>query len=165
MKISKVKTQPTGFRAIPTSSLILPHLLEFEVPDFTQYSKKKGYVLSFKDTSVKDWFYEFVELINKKIEGSEYFPVMRFSDGEYNFLVGLHFPLYTGHTLTEYLRLLLSGIKQKFFKKTFSAATAKNVSSGFYTREEIKKQKQHSVNCLRRIADKGVMALHLNYSK
>lgn len=163
MKAKQAHLIRSKFRKIPTSSLVLPFLIEFTIPGFTHYFKRKGYVLSFKEIDANAWFHEFAERVLSKVASRDYYPVMRFSDGEYNFLAGIQYPLRDGNSFASYFRGVLSTFKYKYIKPSLNASTAKGVSSGQYTREEIAEQKARSIACLKKIAEQGVMALQLNY--
>lgn len=151
-------------RKIPKDSLILPEVIPLLIPDFIRHSEPiTANVLSFQKTDSKDWYREFAETIENKI-GKEYFPVMRMSDGEYEFLLGTKYPYLQGHGFIPYIKKIISIAKQKlFYHNRFNAATLPGVSSGNYKREEIRNQEKVIRKQIKKIADCGILALHLTY--
>ena len=159
--------QAKDIRKINSKSLILPELIPLIIPDFLNESKPfLANVLSFDKISSQEWFMKFVNDVEAKL-GKEYFPVMRMSDGEYAFLLGKKFPyFYSDNNIFYYLKECIQILKFKFFyKNTFNAATLPNVSSGNYKLEEIDKQRKNIIEKIRKISLKGVLALHLTYTK
>jgi len=151
-------------RNINRKSIIFPELIPLNIPGFNKHSQPvTANVLSFSRKKSEDWFFEFVELIESKI-GKEYFPVMRMSDGEYTFLLGPQFPFKQGYTFSHYVKMVLSVLKIKLFKKkTFQAATLPGVSSGNYNITEIVEQKESIIENIKFISQKGILALHLTF--
>ncbi|MBK5214519.1 MAG: hypothetical protein JJE55_12760 [Flavobacteriaceae bacterium] len=152
-------------RKINPKSLILPELIPLIIPDFLNHSKPVlANVLSFEKISSEEWFMKFVNEVEGKI-GKEYFPIMRMSDGEYTFLLGIIYPYLQGHGLISYAKKIINVTKQKLFNRNqFNAATLPGVSSGNYQIEEIKNQKKIICKQIKKISDRGILALHLTYA-
>lgn len=152
-------------RKVPKKSIILPHLIPLIIPGFEKHSSiSTPYVLSFNHLDSQSWFYTFVDIIERKI-GREYFPVMRLSDGEYKFILGLQPPTY-GDNLINYLKFYMKYLyKKKIGNKKFNANTLPGVSSGSYNIEEVEKIKKKYSKWIKIIAESGILALHLTYSK
>lgn len=151
-------------RKIPKQSLILPYLIPHKIPGFTQHDKPYvANVLTYRKQDSEKWFFEFVSKVENRI-GKEFYPVMRMSDGEYNFLLGEKFPYFSGHSILDFLKISVRYLNKKIFNKNkFSAATAPGISSGDYTRGEISSLKEKIGLQINHIAKKGVLALHLTY--
>ncbi len=152
-------------RKISKKTIILPEIIPFVIPDFKKHSEPViPNVLSFKKINSEQWFYEFVSKIESKIS-KEYFPVMRLSDGEYSFLLGEKYPGFYGIDYLTYIKQILSVTRRKLFiNGKFNAATRPGVSSGNYNFREIRKQQSNIINCMRKISNNGILALHLTYS-
>lgn len=159
--------QAKNIRKIHSKSLILPELIPLIIPDFLKECKPVLVnVLSHEKISSEKWFMKFVSNVEDKI-GKEYFPVMRISDGEYAFLLGEKFPYFSfDNNIFSYLKECISIFKSKYTKRnSFYAATLPNVSSGNYKFDEIAKQRKNISEKIRKISQKGVLALHLSYTR
>ena len=87
------------------------------------------------------------------------------SDGEYQFILGDAPPVYHSNLLPfikSYLGYLLRKLKKN---SNFKAATLPGVSSGTYTKSEIQTVMKQYARWMKSIAEKGILALHLTYSK
>lgn len=151
-------------RKIDERSLILPELIPLHIPDFTEHTSSSiPNVLSFRKIESETWFLEFINEVVSKI-GKEYYPVMRMSDGEYSFLLGDKYPYLAGHTLWGYLKKVFFLTQKKVSGAgKFKAATLPAVSSGNYDKKEIRNNYGYIVGCIRKIAEQGVLAMHLTY--
>lgn len=151
-------------RRIPKQSLILPYLIPHKIPGFKHHDEPiVTNVLSFKEGDSEPWFFNFVSKVEGTI-GKEFFPVMRLSDGEYNFLLGEKYPYLTGHSILKFLNKFARSVYIRLFKnKGIHAATSVGISSGDYTREEVRSIEVKIGEQINHIAKKGVLALHFTY--
>jgi hypothetical protein len=97
--------------------------------------------------------------------GKAYLPVCRASDGEFLFLFGRQPPSLRwkpGKRLAIAARSAASEIRSRL--KGFKAATAIGVSSGEMSWREWQQRRPSLAEDYRRILEKGLLALHLNFS-
>ncbi len=144
---------------------ILEHIIPHRIPGFTKnFEHGESYVLSPKLIDCETWFEDFSNKVIASI-GKNYLPIMRLSDGEYQFICGPTPPVFTkkiGKYVIEYLKFL----KEVLLKyKGVHAATFKGVSSGNYTNQEVKEYRGKYLNHLKKISNHGILAMHLTYSK
>lgn len=153
-------------RKINQKSIILPELIPLRIPGFLFHSEPfTPLVLSFSKKNSEQCFYEFINLVESKI-GKQYFPIMRMSDGEFILLVNHTYPVFSGVSFFEYFKKVIKVFKAKILNKdSFKAATLPNISSGDYTFSEIRQLKDKIKEEIKDISEKGVLALHLTYSK
>jgi hypothetical protein len=159
MRVAKIN------RKIAKQSLILEELVPLIIPDFLKHSESVvPNVLAFNEETSEGWFLKFADEVEAKL-GKEYLPIMRLSDGEYSFILGNIPPVtYNRGLLNSTLNIL------KYFRSKirnwgrFKALTFPGVSSGNYSRIEVKKVKESYVKYLKKIAENGTLALHLTYS-
>ena len=151
-------------RVISKKSKILKYLISLDIPHFSKENVNTC-VLSVKNISSTAWYTEFVNIIKKNI-GKKYFPIIRLSDGEYIFLVGLKKPLYYGNFFN-YIRDYVIFLYEKFYKyrTKFKARTLPNVSSGTYTKNENNLLKKFFLKEIKKISNEGILALHLTYAE
>jgi hypothetical protein len=149
---------------IKKESLILPHLIELNIPNFLKHSEKnKPLVLSNRRIKCEDWYYEFEHIVLSAM-GKRYFPIMRMSDGEYIMMLGEKLPSRNGISWFQYFKQLLAFVNRNLIKKNIEAATLPGVSSGKYDKRDIELHKNEILNNLKKISDYGILALHLTYS-
>jgi len=104
-------------RKISSKTKILPRLIPLIIPDFEKHSDlSTPLVLSINNLDSKIWFKEFINLLESRI-AKEYFPIMRLSEGEYQFFLGAQLPLFSGSKI-QYTRSLFRFILDKInYKK------------------------------------------------
>ena len=151
-------------RIINSDSIILPYLIDLKIPGFSKENIGTK-TLSYTNCDSYKLFDDFLDKIFSKI-GKEYLPIIRLSDGEYIFLVGLRPPLFDGRFFTYIKKYLiyLYNLNTKF-KSGFQANTLTNVSSGVYSWEEADIIRQIAIKDLLDISKKGIIAMHLTYAK
>lgn len=151
-------------RRISTKTVILPKIIPLIIPGFEKHAAiSTVYTLSINTLDSLIWFKKFVDLLESKI-GKEYLPVMRLSDGEYQFILGLQPPVYYGK-LMNYLKSYLGFLNNKLNRnKTFAANTLPGVSSGSYSKKEVLAIKTKYTSWMKKISENGILALHLTYA-
>ena len=150
-------------RIISRDSLIFPFLQKLVIPNFRK-ENVHTYTLTISETPTEILFKDFVETILKK-KGLEYYPVIRFSDGEYEFLVGKKPSLFDGKITYFAKHYLFYCYELAFKNKNFEAKTLPGVSSGSYRKSEVRMVREQLIKNLRILSKRGIFALHLTYSK
>ena len=140
-----------------------PVSVDFFIPYFLKKNLKgleKTLVL--KELDCDAWYNEFID---KCVDacGKSYLPVYRMSDGEFSFILGEQ-PLDKRLSIFKKTRLKLSQLKAKIkLRGGFVAFTQGHYNSGEYTHEECKKAKLEQPEQIKKISEKGILALHLSY--
>lgn len=157
--------QAKDTRKIEKRSLILRELVPLIIPDFLKHSEPViPNVLAFNKVASEDWFLKFADEVEDKL-GKEYFPIMRLSDGEYSFILGNISPVIYNRGLLNSTFNILRYIRNKIRSwGRFQALTFPGISSGNYSRIEVKQVKEKYALYLKKIAENGILALHLTYS-
>ena len=152
-----------GVLKIKNKYKILPYLIEFKIPGFLKHYKEGIYTLSVSPKNSEKQFFELVDRIVYSIDNKIYLPIVRLSDGEYNFLLNDQPPVRRNSSVLNYIIKYIIYLKNKSFR-SYEASTRKGVSSGSYS----KKQRDDKVflysKQLSEIADKGILAMHLTFS-
>ena len=151
---------------IPSDYKILPYQLPYYTPGFKNYYKKGNAVQSPCEISMEKWFESSFMLLLNAI-GESYFPVCRFSDGEYKFLLGEQKPSKRLSFIDKSYIIFKRKINQ--FKKgnsNFSANTLPNVSSGLYDMRKVKFFRSNIYpQKIKNLSQDGFLALHLSYGE
>nr|WP_298994243.1 hypothetical protein [uncultured Polaribacter sp.] len=154
-----------SIKKINKKSIIFPELVPFVIPDFEKHNQEiVPKVLSFTNKSSQEWFNEFVTAVESKI-GKEFYPIVRMSDGEYQFLLGDVPPIYHSDIVSFAKSSFMHFLRRLKKTKDFKAATLPGVSSGTYTKDEISDVMRQYGKWMKSLSEKGVIALHLTYSK
>ena len=145
---------------IKVNSIVTPYLLNFHLQGFSDYRIKS---LSFNNIEINLQFTNFRSLFISCI-GKKYFPIIRLSDGEYSFLLGDRPPARRNEYYTTYIAKYFKFIVRKLFIKKFVANTLPGISSGLYSKKELKVLRHLTSNVLKEVSNNGTLALHLTYS-
>jgi hypothetical protein len=149
-------------KCLPPEYKILPASIDFIIPGFQKLFTPGDKTLSLSERDCGQWFHEFVDRLVAAC-GREYLPVCRMSDGEFRFILGDQPP----DVRLAYWQRAKIQVKQKLssfrHRGSFIAATARSVSSGYYSAKEWHKTQPRYTQLIRQIAQRGIMALHLSY--
>ena len=147
---------------LPNRYKILPFSIPLSIPEFYKFKKKSDRTLSPKQIDCEDWFYNFIDTINDSI-GKKYLPICRISDGEFLFLFGNKPDFNKNPFIQIYLYLLFFFKKIFYLKKTFQAGVAGMYDSGLYSIKERENIFLTYTEMLKKISEKGILAIHLSY--
>lgn len=152
-------------RVIPRQAVVLPYLIEQKIPGFYRYNAgSTAFTLSFSKEDCATQFDKFVNRVESAI-GERYFPVVRFSDGEYLACVGHQKPYLSGLTLAQYLKGLGGYYRAKLmWDGSIKARTAPGVSSGDYNKNELTWAAERIPSALKDFSRNGLLALHMTFS-
>jgi hypothetical protein len=141
-----------------------PYDIEFYIPGYI-----KSYPIGFsKSLSVVEinsdiWFEDFVDLVVKNINEKRFFPICRFSDGEFLLLLGEQ-PIDIRLSFIQKARQLLMNLKSRFLLKGgIGPFTRGHYHSGKLSQTELVEQRNLLPKIIKKIGEKGILALHLNY--
>jgi hypothetical protein len=144
--------------------LILPHLIHLNIPFFLKHYREDIKTLSVLPDKSEYQYSTFVKLITDSI-GKKYLPVMRMSDGEYNFILGEKPPIKRNVTYFKFLHQYLKYLKRKIFPtKNFTASTLPNISSGYFDHNEKRNAHLTYPSFVKEISNHGILALHLTFA-
>jgi len=150
-------------RKICEKTLILDYLIKLDIPGFYK-ENNKTYVLAINNYDSNTWYNEFCDFVLKNL-GKKFIPIIRLSDGEYEFLLG-NKPPVNDHKYFSFLKNYLLFLHKKLFKNnSFTAKTLPGVSSGEYTSQEINESLPSIEKNLKYLSKHGIFALHLTYSE
>ena len=150
-------------RKISKKTLILDYLIKLNIPGFEK-ENQRSYVLAPNNKDTITWFNEFCDFVFKNL-GKNFIPIIRLSDGEYEFLLGNKPPIFD-HNYFLFFKNYLIFIYKIFFKRgSFSARTLPTVSSGSYSRTEINKLVPSINKNLKYLSKNGILALHLTFNE
>lgn len=150
-------------RKISNKTLILDYLIKLDIPGFKK-ENNKTYVLSPIEQDSKTWFNEFCVFVFKNL-GKKFVPIIRLSDGEYEFLLGNKAPVYDQKYFSFFKNYIIFLYKKVFKKNSFSARTLPSVSSGNYSIQEINNIIPSIEKNLKFLSKHGIFAFHLTYGE
>ena len=145
---------------------IFNYEIDFFIPGFEKnYPIGRSKVFSLKNIKCDDWYKEFIDEINNAVEKKFFLPVCRMSDGEYHFALGEP-KMDVRLNLIQKIRLKISNLKEKIFLKGgVGPFTVGHYHSGRYTASEWKDAKNKYPKLVKKLANKGIIAWHLNYEQ
>ena len=143
---------------------ILPHLIIFRIPGFLNHFKVRVYALSVTQKSSERQFYDLLDRLLYAIENKVYLPVIRLSDGEYNFILNDQPPVFRNISVPRYCIKYMLYLRNITFRK-YEASTKSGVSSGSYSKEQRDAALSLYSEQLALIAGKGILALHLTFGQ
>jgi hypothetical protein len=150
---------------VPFQYKILPYLVVLRIPEFEVYCTEDAFTLSPEEIDSSVWYESFVNRIILSIEKRKYLPVIRLSDGEYQFLFGDQ-PFSCRYSLVKRLCLNIKrSIRRVISSNHFRASTAPGVSSGNYSQAEVLANRAKYTEYLEFIAERGILAMHLTIGK
>ncbi|MDA7656757.1 hypothetical protein N8647_00265 [bacterium] len=143
---------------------IFPTSIEHVIPEFKRdYTPGSDRVLSFDDRDCEQWYHGFVDLVISQ-RGKKFLPICRLSDGEYMFYLGEQ-PLDITLPFFSKIRQLLGKFKHQFLLGGgIGAFTQNHYHSGQYSKKEWKQAQIEIPSLIKKISEKGILALHLNYT-
>ena len=131
---------------------------KFILNDYARYDseKRKAYLLSDKNCDVL--LESFYSILLKALDKKEHLPIIRIADGEFQFLLGKNEfnarkPKFT------LIKNLLGELYRKIFRVKFEARS-RTYTSGIYAKSDFKDVKYKYADCLRYIADNGILAIY-----
>jgi len=140
-----------------------PVSIDFFIPGFLKkHLPGIEKTLALKKYDCADWYNEFID---KCIDacGKRYLPIYRMSDGEFLFVLGEQ-PLDIRLSFIEKIRLTLSHLKAKIaLRGGLGAWTKGHYHSGEYTAQEWEQARLEQPHQIKKISEKGILALHLSY--
>ncbi len=152
---------------------IFPTSIEHVIPEFKRnYTVGSDRVLSLVERDCEKWFHEFVDLVISQ-RGKKFLPICRLSDGEYMFYLGEQ-PLDIRLPFFQKLRQWLGKVKHQILLGGGIAARTEgrgpgkggtaNYHSGEYSLKDWKQAKLEIPIMMKKLSEKGILALHLNYT-
>jgi len=142
---------------------VFPESIDFIIPGFDRiYLPCKNGTLALKKRDCSEWYHEFVDKCVAAC-GRQFLPIYRMSDGEFLFLLGEQ-PLDERWPIKQKIRIRLGMIKEKLLLKGgLGPFTQGHYHSGEYSAEEWRMARIEQPPLIRKISEKGILALHLNY--
>ena len=142
---------------------ILPESIDFVIPGFEKsYPLGMSKTLALKKRNCEQWYNEFVDRVVDAC-GHRYLPICRMSDGEFLFFLGAQ-PIDIRLSFVQKCRQQLSKIKERLvLKGGLGPFTEGHYHSGEYSADEWRKARKEQPQMIRKISEKGILALHLNY--
>ena len=138
-----------------------PYLVDLRLPGFEK-SVPPGEILQYSlvDRASSEWFEMFVSRISDAI-GHHFLPVFRVSDGEFLFSVGyrIPYPPPGKSPIAHYLKQIGSYVL-KGKNRTFMSGS-RGYGYEAYTKGEWSQSRPHYIQCLRQIAEEGILAVVL----
>jgi hypothetical protein len=130
----------------------------FTLNDYPRYDyeKRKAYLLSNKSCDVL--LESFYSTLLKALDKKEHFPIIRIADGEFQFLLGKN-----EFNMRKPKFMLIKNLLGELYRKVFGfkfEAKSRTYTSGVYAKADFKDVKDKYADCLRYIADKGIVALY-----
>lgn len=148
---------------IPERYIILDHIVKVTVPTL---ESTNTFVSLSPIQRREDYFLnELVSRFDEALNNKQFLPIIRFSDGEYRFLLGEKLPstrLSTKKYLNEFLRFFKTKTKEIVFG--FSGQTAPGISVGKYSRKEAKLGKSIFTKGLQTTIENGILGAHLTFT-
>lgn len=142
---------------------LFPERIDFIIPGFEWIflqCKNKSLALRMRDSS--EWYHEFVDKCVAAC-GQHFLPIYRMSDGEFLFLFGEQ-PLDERWSFKQKMKFRLGQIKEKMILKGgLGPFTQGHYHSGEYSAEEWRRARTEQPELIKKISEKGILALHLNY--
>lgn len=140
---------------------MFPHAVPLNIPGFQSYFRESIKTLTPEQVDCSAWYSDFV---NKVIgcTGNTYLPVCRFSDGEFEFLLGKQ-PLGKDWPLIQRVKAKLRQILSANFRAGMDNIDGVGYSSGSYTSSEVRTVKQEYGKLVCSIAADGILCLHLTF--
>ena len=160
----KMKTKELEFPAKYRISLF-PESFDFVIPGFEKCSPPgENKTLGLKKRNSEEWFNEFIDkLINAC--GHQFLPVCRISDGEFHFFLGEQSPDIR-LTFIERLKQRISSLKAQISHQGgVGPNSVGHYHSGKFTANEWRDGQKKYPEMIRKLSEKGILALHLNYTK
>ena len=155
MKISKINSK----------YIILPKVVDFKITGFLKHYEEGAQTLSVLENAMEDQFANFSERI-MRARGKSYLPIIRMSDGEYQFILGEQPPSGRNISTFRYLGKYIKYLIRKYLRNSaFEASTSPGVSSGIYSNKERKNANIEYASKIKLISEKGILALHLTFNK
>jgi len=140
-----------------------PASIDFPIPGFLKkYIPGNEKTLAIKSRESGEWYHEFID---KCIDacGKKYLPIYRMSDGEFLFLLGEQ-PMDIRLQLIKKIKYKLGDLKAKLFlNRGIVARTQGHYHSGEYSSDEWEKARFEQPLLIKKISEKGILAIHLNY--
>jgi hypothetical protein len=143
-------------------SKILEYEINFRIDKFKNEIDESSKTLSVEDIDCNIWYENFVQLLVNKINSKTYFPICRFSDGEYLFIFDEPFPKLSFnifHFILEFSKFIKSRILN------FKAGMSGIYQSGSYNIQEKKLIRNLYYSKIKYLSEKGIIALHLSYGE
>jgi hypothetical protein len=137
---------------------ILPHKIELRFLSFEKhYEIGCQDILSFEKKDCRQWHTAFVEDITSRIGSGQHMPVFRISHGE--FIMALGYRLPRGASVRS--RMIFRGVEIARAVGMLPAFYSGSVENSYETfrRSEIKRAKDRYVDCVRKIAAEGYLAV------
>jgi hypothetical protein len=131
---------------------------KFTLKDYKNFDKENREVYLYESSSCDSLLDEFYCRIIEKIDVKEHLPILRLADGEFQFLLGKNeFNLRKPpHKIIFHLIRQLS---EKIFKPKYEAKS-RTYTSGVYSHSDKDEVSVRYSECLKYIADKGILALY-----
>ena len=142
---------------------LFPESIDFIIPGFERvFLPCKNLTLALKMRDCGEWYHEFVDKCIAAC-GRQFLPIYRMSDGEFLFLLGEQ-PLDERLSFKQKMRIRLGMIKEKLLLKGgLGPFTQGHYHSGEYSAEEWRRAQTEQPALIRKISERGILALHLNY--
>lgn len=131
---------------------------KFTLKDYKNFDKENREIYLFESSSCDGLLDEFYYRILEKIDSKEHLPILRLADGEFQFLLGknefnLRKPLHKN------IIHLIRQLSEKIFKPKYEAKS-RTYTSGVYDHSDQNEVSVRYSECLKHIADKGILALY-----
>ena len=148
---------------IPSRYIILEHLLNFS-NDLYNFGVPI-LLLSPIARDVNRWYHEFELSVLLALETRNFKPVLRASDGEYRFLLGIQ-PPSLREKFSRWPLLYAKYLRLKILEKKsgFTGQTAPGISVGSYSAEELKRGREGFANGVFYVLQHGQLAAHLQFA-
>jgi hypothetical protein len=152
-------------KEIPSQYKIFKYLVVLRIPEFERYWSEDAFTLSPENVDTSHLYESFIRRIISSIEARKYLPIIRLSDGEYQFLFGDQ-PFSCRYSLAKRFFLHMRRVVGRVINGNhFRANTAPGVSSGDYSKDEVIANRAKYTGYLKYISEKGILALHLTIGK
>lgn len=130
----------------------------FKLRDYNHFDGENRQVLLYDDADCDRLLEDFYSNVVEAIREKKHFPVIRLADGEFQFLLGKN-ELNLRKPVLFLLRNLAGELFRTIFRKKFEARS-KTYTSGVYSTSERGAARTAYAECLKYIADDGIMALY-----
>jgi len=130
----------------------------FTLNDYPRYDheRRKAYLLSNKSCDVL--LESFYSTLLKALDDKEHFPIIRIADGEFQFLLGKN-----EFNMRKPKFMLIKNLLGELYRKVFGfkfEAKSRTYTSGVYAKSDFKDVKDKYADCLKYIANNGIVALY-----
>lgn len=144
---------------------ILPESIDFVIPGFEKcYPLGLSKTLALKKRDCGQWYHEFVDTVIHACS-RKFLPVCRLSDGEYLFFLGEQ-SVDTRLPFVQKIRQRLGRFKHwVLLRGGLGPFTEGHYHSGQYSADEWRRARIEQPKAIHKIAEKGILALHVNYER